>query len=270
MGDAEERPLILLSNDDGIQAEGLAAMKQALSDLADVVIVAPDRERSASSHAISLDRPLRVESVAPDAYAVDGTPVDCVYLGVIHLVPRKPALCISGINAGYNLGSDVFYSGTVAAAVEAALRGVPSIAISLAREEKDFSHAARLGRELAAEVLQRGPGTIPEGAVLNLNCPPGRLTGYRITFLGRRVYRDHVDERRDLRGRSYYWIGGPEENVTDLPGSDCSAVQRGWASVTPLGLDLTHTQLLRDLQTWDVGGFVRDAIAHDPNSEIGS
>ncbi len=257
------KPLILLTNDDGFEAAGINAAAAVLADVGDVIVAAPDRERSAASHSISLDRPLRVDQVRPGVYAVDGTPVDCVYLALLHLVPRRPALCVSGINNGYNLGSDVFYSGTVAGAVEGALRGVPSIAFSLERKSpQDWAAAAAFVQALAAEAIARGPGAFPESSLLNVNLPGGPVTRYQVTFLGRRVYRDQVDVRTDLRGRSYYWIGGPEERATDLPGSDCSAVQAGFASITPLGLDLTHTRLLGDLPEWRVGNFVRDAVAH--------
>jgi 5'-nucleotidase len=176
-------------------------------------------------------------------------------------VPRKPALVVSGINNGYNLGSDVFYSGTVAGAVEGALRNVPALAVSLERKRpQDFSHAADFARAIAHEIIRRGEGALPERSLLSVNLPPGPVRGYRVTFLGRRVYRDQVDVRQDLRGRSYYWIGGPEENATDMPGSDCSAVREGLASVTPLGLDLTHTRLIGELVDWQVGNFVHEAI----------
>jgi 5'-nucleotidase len=224
-------------------------------------VCAPDRERSAASHALTLDRPLRVDEVERGVYAVDGTPADCSYLALLHLAPRRPALCVSGINHGYNLGSDVFYSGTVAGAVEAALRGVPAIAVSLERRSSpDLGPAAAFTRALAAEAIARGEGAIPPAALLNVNLPHGPVTGYQVTFLGRRVYRDQVDVRQDLRGRSYYWIGGPEEAATDLPGSDCSAVQAGLASITPLGLDLTHARMLNDLAGWRVGSFVHAAV----------
>src|SRR5499427_7964488 len=154
-----ERPLILVTNDDGVNAPGIAAAREVLREIGDVVVAAPDRERSASSHSISLDRPLRVDEMEPGVYAIDGTPVDCVYLALLHLVPRRPALVVSGINDGYNLGSDVFYSGTVAAAVEGALRGVPALAISLERRRpQDFSHAAGFLAALAAEIIRRGEG----------------------------------------------------------------------------------------------------------------
>ncbi len=261
-----KRPLILISNDDGIGAPGLQALVAAVEDLGDIVVAAPDRERSAASHSITLNSPLRVDEMQPGRFAIDGTPVDCIYLAALHLVPRKPDLCLSGINDGYNLGSDVFYSGTVAAAVEATLRGIPSIAISAARQRpQNFAAGASFVRALVEETLTRGAqgqSPFPEGALLNVNLPPGDISGYQVTFLGRRVYRDQVEVREDLRGRSYYWIGGPEEQATDLPGSDCSAVQSQVASVTPLALDMTHVGLLRDLETWDVGKFVRNAVAH--------
>jgi 5'-nucleotidase len=255
------RPLILVTNDDGVMAPGIRAAAEVLREIGDVMICAPDRERSAASHALTLDRPLRVDEIEPGVHAVDGTPADCSYLALLHLCPRKPDLCVSGINNGYNLGSDVFYSGTVAGAVEAALRDVPAIAISLERRSpQDFRPAAEFLRSLAAEAIERGSGGIPSAALLSVNVPHGRVVGWRVTFLGRRVYRDQVDVRQDLRGRSYYWIGGPEDNATDLPGSDCSAVREGLASVTPLGLDLTHVRLLDELHAWNVGSFVRAAV----------
>src|SRR3954471_13956798 len=258
-----DQPLILLTNDDGVAAPGIRAAREALAQIGQVMVAAPDRERSAASHSISLDRPLRVDELEEGVFAIDGTPVDCVYLALIPLVPRKPALVVSGINNGYNLGSDVFYSGTVAGAVEAALRGVPAIAVSLERQRpQDFSHAAGFLAALAAEVVRRGDGALPERSLLSVNVPPGPIDGYQVTFLGRRVYRDQVDVREDLRGRAYYWIGGPEENATDLPGSDCSAVREGLASVTPLGLDLTHMRLIGELVDWQVGNFVRAAFEH--------
>jgi 5'-nucleotidase len=259
---ADSKPLILISNDDGVSAPGITALAEALREIADVVVAAPDRERSATSHSISLDRPLRVDELTPGVYAIDGTPVDCIYLAVLHLVPRPPALCVSGINNGYNLGSDVFYSGTVAAALEAALRGVPAIAFSLERRRpQDFSHAAAFARALVAEVLARGEQAIPRGALLNVNLPAGAVHGFQVTRLGQRVYRDQVEVREDLRGRAYYWIGGPEQEGTDAPGSDCTAVRSGLTSITPLALDLTHGPLVEEIAAWKIGDFVQSAQA---------
>lgn len=245
-----ERPLILLSNDDGLGTHGLCAMEQAVADLGELLVVAPDRDRSGSSHSITLDRPLRVQEVGAASHglvqhAVSGTPVDCVYLALHHLAPRRPALCISGINHGYNLGADVFYSGTVAAAIEATLRGIPSIALSMQRHLPfDPARAAALGRTLAQHVLARG---LPPRLLLNVNLPAVSAGEAHWTRLGARRYHDVVDARQDLRGRSYYWIGGPEATVDELPGTDGHAVSTGRGSITPLGLDLTDTDALRRL-----------------------
>jgi 5'-nucleotidase len=252
------RPLILLSNDDGVRAPGLRALAEALAGLGEILIAAPDRERSAASHAISLDHPLRVEEVEPKVFAIDGTPVDCVYLALHHLVPRTPDLCLSGINNGFNLGSDIFYSGTVGAALEAALRGVPAMALSLERKvPQDFSHAAAFCRDLVVDILARGPSAIEPQTFLNVNLPTGPVRGVRPTTMGRRIYRDQVSVRQDLRGRSYYWIGGPEQKGDDVPGSDCTAVAEGIASVTPIGLDLTHRPTLARLSSYWSGERLR-------------
>jgi len=179
-----------------------------------------------------------------------------MYLACIHLAPRKPALCISGINHGYNLGSDFFYSGTVAAAVEAAIRGVPAFAISLQRGPKSgFQIAADFAHALAHAILSEG---LPAKTLLNVNVPnvEGKpVRGYQWTRLGERVYRDQVEVRQDLRGRRYFWIGGPEVDAEDLPGSDVTACKQGLVAVTPLDLDLTSQGLLEKLPGWRLKGF---------------
>lgn len=253
------RPRILVSNDDGIEAAGIVALAEALDDLGDVYVVAPDRERSATGHAFTLAAPLRVEEVQERWFSVDGTPADCVYLGLHKLVGARPDLVVSGINHGFNLGSDVFYSGTVAGAVEAALRRVPAIAMSLehrpgrSRDKDRFAPAARFAHALARAVLERG---LPTGTLLNVNVPAsGSPTAYEWTRLGQRVYRDQVDERADLRGRRYYWIGGPPVPSDNEPGSDGAAVVHGHVSVSPMGLDLTHDHLLEHLPGWQLDGF---------------
>jgi 5'-nucleotidase len=258
---AVTRPLIMLANDDGIQSMGIQALARRLADLGDLIVVAPDRERSATSHAFTLDRPLRCEEIEPGWFSVDGTPADCVYLGLIKICPRKPDLVVSGINHGFNLGSDIFYSGTVACSVEAALREVPAIAMSLEwkrgmlESEHSFAPAAAFAHALARAVLAEG---LPPGTLLNVNVPSEPTpNGYRWTRLGKRLYRDQVDERADLRGRRYYWIGGPAAGYGDVPGSDCHAVRDGAVSVTPLDLDLTHAGLLERLPDWNVEGFER-------------
>jgi 5'-nucleotidase len=248
------KPFILISNDDGIDAPGIVRLAEALGDLGDVCVVAPDREQSAKSHAISLDRPLRVEEREPGWWAVDGTPADSVYLALHHLLPRRPDLVASGINRGYNLGSDFFYSGTVAAAVEGAVRGIPSFAISLERGPREgLDAAARFARALAHAILSEG---LPTKTLLNVNVPNhGELQGYQWTRLGQRAYRDQVEARMDLRGQRYFWIGGPELSTADTPGSDGEAVRAGIVSITPLDLDLTSHAFLAALPGWRLPGF---------------
>src|SRR5437660_9439492 len=168
----------MLANDDGIRSSGIRALARRLADLGDLYVVAPDRERSATSHAFTLDRPLRCEELEPGWFAVDGTPADCVYIGMLKIAQTRPSLVVSGINHGSNLGSDVFYSGTVAGAVEGALRGVPALAVSLERRRpQDFSHAAAFARALAAEIIRRGAGALPDASLLSVNVPPGPISG---------------------------------------------------------------------------------------------
>jgi 5'-nucleotidase len=249
---------VLLSNDDGVNAAGLRALAAAF-DGDEVWVVAPDREQSASSHAISLHRPLRMQEVAPRWFAVDGTPTDAVYMG-LNLVLRgaRPDVVVSGVNHGPNLGNDVLYSGTVAAAMEAALLGVNAVAVSLAAPPPhDFAEAARFAAALAREVVARPP---PAPLLLNVNVPAGPVRGYRLTRLGRRTSGNEVVEKTDPRGRRYYWIGG-EGGATNenIPGSDCNAVLiDGLAAVTPLHLDSTHDPMLQELRSWTVPGFTKE------------
>jgi 5'-nucleotidase len=247
---------ILVSNDDGIESPGIQALAEALQSLGEVFIVAPDREQSAASHAISLHRPLRLHRVRERQWAVDGTPTDCVYLAMNHILKDTlPEMVVSGINRGSNLADDVTYSGTVAAAMEGALFGVPAIAFSLATRTRkwDFAPAAAFARKLVETVIAR---PLPRGALLNVNIPDGAPTGFAITRLGKRSYGQVVAERRDPRGRAYYWIGGDEQGHEDIPGSDCNAVyDEGKVSITPLHLDLTHTRLLEELHGLEVAGY---------------
>ena len=245
------RPLVLCSNDDGIEAPYLTALAAQIEAFADVLVVAPERQRSAASHAITLHKPLRLTEVGPRRYALSGTPVDCVYLGILKLCDRLPAVVVSGVNDGYNLGSDVFYSGTVAAAVEGALRGAAGIACSLAPHAKDSDHAIRFA---AAVVHAAVAEPIPAGTVLNVNMPGTPTDGYQWTVLGRRLYADDVAERRDPRGRPYYWVGGGPAGHDDVEGSDCVAVARGWNSITPMHLDLTDRSRIAQ-PPWAIDGF---------------
>jgi 5'-nucleotidase len=231
------RPLILLSNDDGFRAQGLNALRAALLPHADVVVCAPDNEQSASSHSLSLHRPLRLSAHADDVFSVDGTPADCVYTAFFagtRILPRRPDLVLSGLNHGANLGDDVFYSGTVAAAREGALRGVPALALS-AGLETDRVAAATEAARIALALWQAQP-TGP--LLLNVNIPPGNAWKYRSTRLGGRFYTDGVEFRRDPRGREYLWLGGPGVEHRPVAGSDTEAYDEGAIGLTPLVLDL--------------------------------
>ncbi|NMO14084.1 5'/3'-nucleotidase SurE [Pyxidicoccus fallax] len=253
------KPRILVSNDDGYFSEGLKALVEAVSPLGEVWVVAPDREQSAASHAISLHRPLRIKEVRERWYSVDGTPADSAYLAINHILKdARPTLMVSGINHGANLAEDVMYSGTVAAAMEGALLGVPAIAFSLVTRGQpfDFGPAARFARSLVQSALTR---PLPPRMLLNVNIPNGvEPDGYVVTRLGRHTYGYNVVEKEDPRGRKYYWIGGSEYQHEDIPGSDCNAVfldRR--VSVTPLHFELTDHERLPDIKEWRLDGFQR-------------
>jgi 5'-nucleotidase len=252
------RPLVLCSNDDGIEAPYLTALTALIEPFADVLVVAPERQRSAVSHAITLHKPLRLTEVGPNRYALSGTPVDCVYIGMLKLCDRAPAVVVSGVNDGYNLGSDVFYSGTVAAAVEGALRGAAGIACSVAPRATDPDRAIRFA---AAVVRAAVTEPIPAGTVLNVNMP-ATSDDYQWTVLGRRLYEDDVAERRDPRGRPYYWVGGGPAGHDNVEGSDCVAIARGWNSITPMHLDLTDRGRVAQ-PPWALEGF-RVVIGSSP------
>ena len=242
--------VILVSNDDGIQSEGIVALEKKLQRLGEVYTVAPDREQNSMSHAITLHRPLRAKEIGPRRIAVDGTPTDCVKLALTGLLPEKPALVVSGINRGPNLGDDIIYSGTVSAAIEGTLLGIPSIAVSLV-ELRNFSFeaAAEFAGALAARVLEKG---LPSGTLLNVNVPllPAQeLKGWRLTCQGKRRYIEKVVERVDPRGRKYYWIGGDDLGYDKEDGTDCMAVHEGFISVTPLMVDMTSYKSFQDIQT---------------------
>jgi len=235
-------PLILVSNDDGIHSDGLKALADAIAAHARVVVVAPDREQSAVSHALTLHRPLRIDEVGPERWTVDGTPTDCVNLAINGILRERPALVVSGINKGANLGDDVTYSGTVSAAMEGTLLGVPSIAVSqIGRGPYDFTIAAAFAGELIARVLA---APLPPDTLLNVNVPQfadgERPNGVALTRMGKRRYGDAIVEKVDPRGRKYYWIGGEELSFVEEEGTDFYAVSHGAISVTPIHLDLTN------------------------------
>jgi len=244
--------LILVTNDDGIHSPGLQVLCEALQPLGRVVVVAPDRERSAISHALTLHSPLRAVEHANDWWAVDGTPTDCVNLGIHGLLKQAPDLVVSGINLGANLGDDLTYSGTVAAAMEATLMGVPALAVSLAAERflhEDFFWGGRWAASIAAYVLKHG---LPADTFLNVNIPAKQPLGLRLTRQGKRRYADAVVQNLDPRGRAYYWIGAGELSFHDLDGTDVHAVHRGLVSMTPLHLDLTNYAAFERLRGWNI------------------
>jgi len=236
------RPLILLSNDDGVAAPNLAAIRAALLGSADVVICAPEVNQSATSHSLSLHRILRLREVEAGVFALDGTPADCVYTALhsgTRILPRRPDLVVSGMNHGLNLGVDVFYSGTVAAAREAAIRRIPAIAIS-ADEGADRAAAAALGAAIALATIAATLAAPTAAAPLfSVNIPPGIAWPVRSTCLGSRLYSEDVEYRRDPRGREYLWIGGASVRHDLVPGSDTEAHDAGAVSITPLTLELT-------------------------------
>ena len=242
-------PRILVTNDDGVHSEGIHALADALKRLGDVTVVAPHIEASAIGHALTLRRPLRVERLRPNVYEVDGTPTDCVNVAVARILDGPPDVVVSGINKGYNLGDDVTYSGTVAGAMEAALLGMPGIAVSLERSSGtyDFGPAAAAAAQVAERVLTRG---LSPRTFLSINVPPGTPKGFRLTVQARRNHVTVVDERLDPRGRAYYWIEEGQNDWETHDRSDYAAVKEGYVSVTPLQPDLTDYAALDHLTTF--------------------
>lgn len=244
-------PRILISNDDGFRAPGIVALAEALDTIGETWVVAPERERSASSHSLTLHKPLRVEEFAPRRYWVSGTPTDSIYVGVNHIVPGGPNVVVSGINRGANLGDDVTYSGTVGAAIEGALMGLPALAVSVqgGASAADFAAAGALAARVVLDLLAQG---MPPRTLVNLNVPRGWNPdrGVRVTALGRRNYGRQVDKRLDPYGRAYYWIGGPELGFDDIEQTDCALLARGHAVITPIHLDLTDRAQMAALAGW--------------------
>lgn len=234
-----KRPHILVTNDDGIYSDGIRQLAAAVTRVADVTIVAPDREQSAASHALTLNRPLRILEIESRQWIVDGTPTDCVNLAILHVLrDQRPDMVVSGINFGPNLGDDVTYSGTISAAFEGALLGIPSIAFSaLVGEHFSFEPCAKFAATFVEEALETHRDA---SIVLNVNFPVAPFTGVSVTRLGRRMYTEGVIERLDPRGKKYYWIGGEPPVWEREEGTDFAAIQDGRISITPLHLDLTH------------------------------
>jgi len=251
---------ILITNDDGVAAPGLLALAQHMRNLGDVTILAPDRNWSASGHVKTMHRPLRVKEVqlsdGTPAFASDGAPSDCVALALLGFIERKIDLVVSGVNPNANIGHDVTYSGTVTAAMEAVIGGVPGIAVSLDSPENhlgllDYEPAARISAGIAARLLERG---FPPQTLINVNVPyleDRHIQGIRITRLGLRVYRDQLDRRLDPRGKPYFWIGGEAPTGISETGTDYGTVKAGFVSITPLHLDLTAYHALESLEQMD-------------------
>jgi 5'/3'-nucleotidase len=244
-----DKPLLLVTNDDGVHAPGIKALAAALAGLGEVHVVAPDREVSACSQSLTLKHPLRAEKVDERIFAVDGTPADCVNLALVKLLPRRPQLVVSGINRGANLGEDVFYSGTVGGAREGTFFGIPSIAVSLAaKSELDFGPAGAFAARLARLVLDKG---LPERTLLNVNVPAGTPAGVAVTVQGRREHEGTILEGLDPRRRTYYWIEEGRDRWVSDEMSDISAIRKGLISVTPLQTDTTHHAVLQAFRGWE-------------------
>ena len=241
---------ILISNDDGINSEGLDSLAEAVKELAcEIFIVAPDRDQSAASHSLSLHRPLRAERIAENIYSVDGTPTDCINLAVNGLLKdKKPDLILSGINKAANIGDDITYSGTVSAAIEGTLLKIPSIAFSLdSRNNFKFDTASYYSKIITQHVLKNG---LPEGTLLNVNIPNldiSEIKGIKVTRQGKRLYNEPIVEKIDPRGKEYFWIGGNELDYVDIEESDIVSIIEGYVSVTPIKLDMTDYDYLSSL-----------------------
>ena len=240
------KPLVLLTNDDGYFAEGILAVARHLKRAAEIVVVAPDREKSATSLSLTLRRPLRVERIRGDVFAVDGTPADCIYLALKMILSKPPSLIVSGVNRGPNLGQqDISYSGTVAAAIQGTFLSIPSVAVSALpniRGEYEFDLAANYVLKLARRLLK---ARLPAGLTLNVNIPPPPVKGARMTKLGEKRYDPEIVEKRDPRDNTYYWIGSGKPTPIGDRASDVWAVAHGYISVTPLHTDLTDYAALK-------------------------
>jgi 5'-nucleotidase len=238
--------LILLTNDDGVHAPGIRALAESLKPLADVEVVAPDREVSACSQSLTLKNPLRVEAIEPGIHSVDGTPADCVNLALVKILKTRPDVVVSGINRGGNLGDDVFYSGTVGGAREGTFFGIPSLAFSLAsKSDHDYTYAAAFARLLVAQVLEKG---LPRRTLLNVNVPVGKPRGAVLTVQGQREHESDVLEALDPRHRTYYWIEEGRDRWLSDEMSDVFAVREGFISITPLQADTTHHASIASLK----------------------
>jgi len=242
---------LLVTNDDGIDSIGIQALAKELRDLGRVIIVAPDRDKSAVSHSLTMHRPLRIKHLEDDMIVIDGTPTDCVVIALQKILSSPPDLLVSGINNGPNLGDDISYSGTVAAALEGTMHCIPSMAISMVEKNTNFQYGAELGAHLAAKVLEHG---LPENTLLNVNIPPGKtIKGLRVTRQGRSLWRDSIHETTDPWGEKLYWIGGGLPITDSAADTDIVATAAGYVTVTPIHLDKTnHEGVISLKEDWQL------------------
>ena len=246
-----EKVRILITNDDGYHAEGIIALENALAEIGDVYVVAPESEMSGASHSLTLSRPLRIRQIDARHWTVDGTPTDCVTLALNQILPpdERPHICASGINHGPNLGDDATYSGTVAGAMEATILGVPGLAFSLtASRTHDFTESVKVAREIMRKAIAEG---LPANTLLNINIPKGEPKGIRITRQGIKNARPVISQHIDPRGKPYYWIGEIRDGFHAEGGTDFEAIDEGYVSVTPMRTDLTNYQVMDDLKDWE-------------------
>lgn len=246
-----ERPRILITNDDGIHAEGIEALEAAMNEIGDVFVVAPASEMSGASHSLTLGRPLRIRHIDATHWSVDGTPTDCVTLALNRILPLelRPHICVSGINHGANLGDDASYSGTVAGALESTILGVPGLAFSLvANRSHDFTESAKVAAQVTLKALAEG---IPENTLLNVNVPKGVPKGIKITKQGFKSARPIISEHIDPRGKPYYWIGEVREGFRAEGGTDFEAIEEGYVSVSPMRSDMTNHAALEVMRSWE-------------------
>lgn len=243
---------ILVTNDDGVEAKGLKVLVKALREVkgTEVIVVAPVQEQSTTSHSLTLHRPLRITKSRKNVYAVDGTPTDSVFIGVAAIMGEKPDLIFSGINRGGNLGDDIHYSGTVSAAVEGGIMGIPSVAMSqLGTKSFDYSMAGQFAKRLLKTILKN---ELPKGIVLNVNVPENpKSLNFKVTKTGKRDYGILSVKKTDPRGRPYYWIGGNQYKFFDIKGSDCNAIVDGKISVTPIQVNMTSQSFLKKMSNWE-------------------
>lgn len=247
---------ILITNDDGYQSEGIDALFEVFQKLGNVQMIAPESDRSAVSHSLTINKPLRVTTVAPDRQYIDGTPADCVAIGVEKILQKKPDLLVSGINRGPNIGDDISYSGTVSAAIEGTMYSIPSIAVSLSEKEGDFLSAARIALNIATLALRNG---LPENTLLNVNIPAAahQSKGIRITRQGRKFWQNGIQVSVDPWGEPLYWVGGGIPRTDRADDTDVCAINEGYVSVTPIHLDKTnHEGIFHIREDWDLSSIL--------------